>query len=388
MRIGFVGCNYVADTYIESLKNYPQLELASVTDSDPALAARFGAFYSVKTSPSVEALLSDPGIELIVNLSDADSHFEISKMCLEAGKHVYSDKPMTTKFSDARELTALAERKGLYLSSAPCGILGETAQTLWKALRSGEIGTPRLVYAEYDDGPLHLQEPHTWHGISGGPYPYKDMFKVGFPIVHVGYHLTWLAAFFGPAKTVTTYSNCFWPDKSVEPGVPLPVSAPDMSVSSITFESGTTARLTCSLLGPYNHSMRIIGDKGILKIEEILNYSAPVYVDKYSKLKFRLQRYPIAERYPFVKAWFDPNYKVYTPVKKSSLKNKNARHHQDYARGVAELANAVTEQRPSRLSADYCLHITELTLAIQNASPGSYRMTTTFKPLNPWMMPR
>ena len=142
-------------------------------------------------------------------------------------------------------------------------------------------------------------------------------------------------------------------------------------------------RLTCSLLGPHNHSMRIIGDKGILKVEECLNYSAPVYVDKYSRFKFRAQRYPIAERYPFIKAWFDPNYRVYPPVKKFSWKKRNARHRQDYARGVAELAQAITEQRPCRLSADYCLHVTELVWAIQNAAQSPYQVTTTFEPLQP-----
>ncbi len=383
MRIGLVGCGYVGDMYMKSLKNYPKLELAAVTDLDHERAEQFGTFYSVKTSPSLDALLSEPGIELIVNLSASDQHFEISKKCLESGKHVYSDKPMTTNFEDAKKLTELAEQKGLYLSSAPCGILGETAQTLWKALRGGAIGTPRLVYAEYEDGPLHLQNPHTWRGASGSLYPYPDFFKVGFPIVHAAYHLTWLAAFFGPAQTITTYSNCFWPDKTIEPEKPLHVSGPDMAVAAITFESGVAARYTCGLLGPHNHSLRIIGEKGILKVEEIQNYCAPVYVDKYSRLKFRVQRYPISERYPFVKAWFDPNYKVYPPVKKFNWKKKNARHHQDYARGIAEMANAIFEQRPSRLPADYCLHITELTLALQNASTGTYKMTTTFNPLQP-----
>ena len=172
MNIGLVKCGYVADTYLESLKNYPDLKLVAVTDMDQKRASEFGAYHNVKTCPSVEALLNEPNIELIINLSDAYSHFEVTKMCLEAGKHVYSDKPMTLEFSDAKELVDLAERKGLYLSSAPCGILGETAQTLWRALKCGEIGTVQVVYAEYDDGPLHLQEPNTWFSPSGALYPY------------------------------------------------------------------------------------------------------------------------------------------------------------------------------------------------------------------------
>jgi len=366
-----------------SIKGYPQLELAAVTDRNQKRLQEFGNYHAIKTCPTTEALLSDPTIELIVNLTNPNSHFEVSKMCLEAGKHVYSEKPMAMTFAEARALVDLANRKGLHLSSAPCGILGETAQTLWKALRNNVIGTARVVYAEIEDGPVQLQDPDTWRSPSGAPFPYRDEFQAGFPISHAAYYLTWFVAFFGPARTITAYSSCLWPDKTVVPGEPLHISSPDISVACVTFESGVVARLTCSLLGPHNHSMRIIGEKGILKVEECLNWSAPVYVDTYSKFKFRAQRYPIAERYSFIKAWFDLNYKVYSPVKKFSWKKRNARLRQDYARGIAELAQAIRQQRPSRLSADLCLHVAELVCAIQNATQSPYQVTTTFEPLQP-----
>ena len=86
-----------------------------------------------------------------MNLTNPASHFEVSRACLEAGKHVYSEKPLATNMDDARALCALAESKGLMLASAPCSVLGEAAQTLWLALRRNEIGKVRLVYAELDD---------------------------------------------------------------------------------------------------------------------------------------------------------------------------------------------------------------------------------------------
>jgi hypothetical protein len=129
--------------------------------------------------------------------------------------------------------------------------------------------------------------------------------------------------------------------------------------------------------------MRIVGDKGVLTVEECYNYSAPVYLDKYSKLRFRAERYPITKAYPFIKNWFSPHARVYPPVKKFSWKKRNARHHQDWARGIAELARAIMEQYPGRLPADYCLHVHELVWAIQNATHVPYQVTTTFKPLQP-----
>ncbi len=383
MRIGIVGCGYTADLYMQTIKNYPQLELAAVTDRNQDRSRAFGDYYNKKVSPTTEEMLANYNMELVINLTNPDSHFEVTKMCLEAGKHVYSEKPMTMTLSEGQALVDLAKSKGLYLSSAPCGILGETAQTLWKAFRAGEIGKVHAVYAEMDDGPIQLQDPDIWRTPSGAPFPYRDEFQVGFPISHAGYYLTWFAAFFGPAKTITAFSSCLWPDKTVRPGETVHVSNPDFSVATITFESGVVVRMTCSLLGPHNHSMKMIGDKGILMVEDCLNHTAPVYVDKYSDFKFRAQRYAFFKHYPFIKTWFDPNYKEYPPLKKFSWRKRNERHRQDYMRGVAEMANAIMEKRRSRLPEDFCLHLTELSWAVQNVTEVPYNVTTTFEPLEP-----
>ena len=85
--------------------------------------------------------------------TNSSSHFEVSKACLESGKHLYTEKPLATTFSQAQALVELAEAKGLYFSAAPCSLLGETAQTLWKALRKNEIGKVRVAYGELEDGP-------------------------------------------------------------------------------------------------------------------------------------------------------------------------------------------------------------------------------------------
>jgi len=383
MRIALVGCGFVADYYINTLKNHPHLKLVGVTDRNQERASQFGAYYSVKVYPTLEALLADPNIEIIVNLTNPHSHFEVSKTCLEAGKHVYSEKPLAMVFAQAQALVELANSKGLYLSSAPCGLLGETAQTVWKALRNREIGTARLVYAEIDDSPIHLEQPHQWRSESGAPWPYQDEFEVGCTLEHAGYYLTWFPAFFGPAKTITAFSACLFPNKQVVAEEPLQVTTPDFSVGCITFESGVVVRLTCSVVAPFNHVMQIVGDKGVLTIDECWNYYAPVHLDKYSKLKFRVDKYPLFRKYPFLKTWLGLRPKEYPPVKKPNWKLRNARHYQDFSRGIAELAQAITEQRPARLPADYCLHVNEMVLAIQNATPTPYQVTTTFKPLQP-----
>ena len=383
MRIGFVGCGFTADHYVESLKRYPDLELASATDLDPKRASEFCAYHSVKLSPTLDAMLADPSIGMIVNLTKSSSHFAVSKACLDAGKHLYTEKPLAIAFSQAQTLVHLAEAKGLYFSSAPCILLGETAQTLWRALRKNEIGTVRVVYAELEDGPFHLAEPNLWRSASGAHYDYRGEFEMGVTMEHAGYYLGWFTAFFGPAKTITGFASCVWPEKPISPEETLHVTTPDFSVACITFESGVVARLTCSLVGPYNHMLKIVGDTGVLSVDECWNFSSPVHLDRYSQLKFKVDRYPISKAYPSIKRWASPRRRTYPPVRKSSLKQQQARYRLDYARGIADLARAITEQRPPRLPVDYCLHVTELALAMQNATNAPYQVTTTFKPLQP-----
>jgi predicted dehydrogenase len=383
MRVGFVGCGYTGDQYLESLRRYPALELVAVTDRDQQRASQFCAYHSVKLAPSLEAMLADPSIELMVNLTNSSSHYEVSKACLEAGKHLYSEKPVAPVFSEAQELVELARAKGLYLSAAPCSLLGETAQTLWKALRKNEIGKIRVVYAELDDGPVHLAQPHLWRSESGAPYAYQEEFDVGITVEHAGYYLTWFTAYFGPAKTITAFSASLWPNRQIVPEDPPCVTTPDFSVACITFESGVVARLTCSLVAPHNHFMQIVGDTGVLSVDECWNYSAPVHLDRYTQRRFRVERYPITRTYPFIKHWFGSYPRTYPPVKKSSWRKRQARFRADYARGVAELARAITEQRSPRLSADFCLHHNELVCAIQNPTQTPYQVTTSFEPVQP-----
>ena len=334
MRIGIVGCGFTADQYLTFLRLYPHLRVEAATDRDEQRASTFCAYHSVKRSPSLEAMLADASIELIVNLTRSSSHYAVSKASLEAGKHVYSEKPFADTVSQAKELLELAKANGLYLSVAPCNLLGETAQTLWRALRNRVIGSIRVVYADLDDGPLHLAEPHLWKSTSGAPYDYREDFTVGVTLEHAAYFLSLFTAFFGPAKVITPFSACLWPDRQVTHEQRLNVTTPDFSVACITFESGVVARLTCSLIAPFNHAVQIVGDTGVIKVNECWNYSAPVYLDRFSPLRYRAERYAITKEHPIIKNVLSPRPRIYPPVRKASLRQRNARIRMDYAGGL------------------------------------------------------
>ena len=399
IRVGvaIVGCGNVAPFYLKTLHLYPELQLKGVMDRDEKRSAKFSAYYSVAKYSSLDELLEDRGVELVINLTNPRSHFSVSKACLEAGKHVYSEKPLAMSFSEAEQLVNLAEQKDLHLSSAPSRVLAETAQTMWKALREKVIGTVRLVYAEMDGGLIHRMRYKKWINELDVPWPYKDEFEVGCTIEHAGYVVTWLIAFFGPIETVTAFSSCQIPDKQTD--IPLEVNAPDFSVACIKFVSGLVARLTCSFIAPSNHSLRIFGDEGILCTDDIWRPRCPVYIKRSIKIGRKTMVAPWKERYPLI----GPPGALRARARSLIIRSPHAlfravraraRHLKkrvDFCLGPAELAAAIREQRPCRLSARYCLHTNEVVLAIHNAleTGSAYKVLTYFDPIDPmpWAKP-
>ena len=189
MNIAFVGTGFVADYYMTTLKNFPELRLCGVFDRSPARMNEFSAFHNVQTYDSAEAVMRDPAVEIVVNLTTPESHFEISRMALEAGKHVYSEKPLAMDLQDAMRLIALADAKGLTLATAPANALSDAHDLVAAALRDGRIGTPRLVYAEMEDGPVFRDKWATWRSQSGARWPGLHEFEIGCTLEHAGYAL-------------------------------------------------------------------------------------------------------------------------------------------------------------------------------------------------------
>lgn len=389
MRIAIVGCGNIAPFYVNMLPVHQELHLIGIMDRDEKRSAKFSAHYSVPKYSSLDELLEDQKVELVVNLTNPRSHFSVSKACLEAGKHVYSEKPLAMSFSEAKQLVDLAEQEGVHISSAPSRILGETAQTLWKALREKVIGTVRLVYAEMDGGLIHRMNYKDWINELDIPWPYKDEFEVGCTIEHAGYAVTWLLAFFGPVETITAFSSCQISDKQTD--IPLEVNAPDFSVACIKFASGIVARLTCSWIAPSNHSLRIFGDEGILCTDDIWKPRSSVYIKRNITIGRYTMMAPWKKTYPLVGP---PPVPIRARARRlmagppGALIRARLRHLKkrvDFCLGIAEMAAAIQEERPCRLSDEYCLHATEVVLAINNAlqTGSAYKVTTSFDPMDP-----
>ena len=211
LTLGIVGAGNIAGPYVSDLMGFSQVEIAGVTDVQLERARVLADEHGLDLYNSLDAMLADDTIDLIVNLTIHHAHFEVNKASLEAGKHVFSEKPLALEYEQAKTLVELADAKGLRLGAAPFTLLYETHQSAWRTVRSGELGRVRLVYAELNWGRVETWHPH--------PQPY---YKVG-PLRDVGvYPLTFLTALFGPVREVTAQATLLKEDRVTLDGKRLP----------------------------------------------------------------------------------------------------------------------------------------------------------------------
>ncbi len=353
-NIAIIGCGFVADYYMATISAYPELNIVGVYDKDAKRLKVFTEFYSLKSYPSLSAVLDDGEVSLILNLTDPRSHYSISKQCLQANKHVYSEKPLAMSFGEAEELTELAKTNNLQILSAPCSVLGKAARTLSHAVKQGFCGQPKLVYAELDDGLVHKMAYKKWMSISGAPWPYRDEFEVGCTLEHAGYYLTWLMEMFGPVKSVTAFSDCLIPEK-VDPEPPLePSDTADVSFGILKFENGVVARLSTTIVAPHDHAIRIFGEKGIISLDECWNNDDKVYFRKLMRIRRKTFLSPFKKQIKY------PSEIVVNKLDRGNTK-------MDFLLGVQAIANTINNKEQSVLSVDFCLHVTEVSLALQYA---------------------
>ena len=372
MKIAFVGCGYVFDIYMRTQWAHPELEISGIFDIDETRLNTVTQHYGLRAYASYDDLLADTAVEIVVNLTSIQSHGDVVRRALEAGKHVYSEKPLTTDLESSRALFALAEAKRLILTGAPCNLYCDAISTVWKAVRDGAIGKPVLVYAELDDNPAHLMNLEKMQSPTGAPFPYAEELQEGCTVEHAAYHLVWICAMFGPALAVTGFSKMLVEHKTATPL--SPPDTPDFSVGCLHFAHGGAARITCSWVAPRDHRLRIIGDAGEICADNVFHDQAPVYLERFSRVSLSGRK--VEEERGVGRS---PKHKFVSWLRRREI------YAQDKLLGIAEMVRAMQDGRPQPMPADFLLHLNELTLLIQRAGPGGVATepTTSFSPLEP-----
>ena len=226
--------------------------------------------------------------------------------------------------------------------------MGEAQQTAWKTIRSGQLGQVRVVYCEVNWGRIE-----SWHPNPGPFYEVGALFDVGV------YPLTLVTTFLAPARRVTAYGKVLHPDRVTQEGVPFHIETPDWVVAAVELADGTVVRLTTNFyVGQHGKQkgLEFHGDLGSLYLSSFQDFHAEVELAGYDE--------------------------AYTPVPLV----RPAFQGVDWGRSVAEIADAIAENRPQRATGAQAAHVVEICAAIsQSLQTGRpVAVTSTFAP--PWPM--
>lgn len=385
MNIAFVGCGFVFDIYVRTIRAHPELVVKGVYDINTERLIKVSEYYGFRIYDTYEELLEDDAVDAVINLTSIKSHFEVSRRALLHGKHVYTEKPLTTRLEETRKLFSLQGAGSPRLYCAPCNIFSDTVRTMFKAVKDGAIGKPLIVYAELDDNPITKMGFEAVKSPTGAKWPLEDEIREGCTFEHVGYHLTWICGLLGPAVSVTAFS-CELLDNKMA-GLKSKVGTPDYSVACLHFANGATARITCSVVAPRDHRMRIIGTEGEIHSDSYRQYKSPVSLERYSKGSLTARKFRSLCKYPNIGRLFGIGGRVLKQVRhsKSFAVEKNQQLHsslkqrfvewirrrevyaQDKLLGISEMKREIDEDQTPYLSTDFLTHINELTLLIQRA---------------------
>jgi predicted dehydrogenase len=346
-RIALVGSGDIAGQYVDTLRMDPALDVVSVFSRRPEPAAAFAAKYNLKAHASLESLLADGSVNLVLNLAPNNAHPAITEACLRAGKHVYSEKPLATDYDEAARLAALAKQLKLRLACAPCAFLGDAQQAAMQRIHQGALGTLRLIYAEINHSRIE-----SWHPAPQSFYDAGPMFDVGV------YPLSLLCATLGPVEEVQATGAILLKERKTKDGQTVTVNSPDYLTAMLKFKSGPLARLTVNYYVDWYKKQKGIefhGDQGSLFIADHGNFNSEL-----------------------LEAGFE---KEYAPLPA----HDKAYAGLDWSRGVRDLAQAIEQDRPHRCSAEMAAHVVEVVEACYRSidSKGPVRTQSTFSAPEP-----
>jgi predicted dehydrogenase len=335
IKIGVVGCGMISSIYLQNCtQTFAILDVVAVADLVPDLAQQRAAEFNIPRACTVEELLADPEIELVVNLTPPTAHTVLNLQALEAGKHVYTEKPFALAHEDADNVLALARAKGLLVGCAPDTFLGGGLQTCRKLIDDGWIGTPYGA-----SGLILMGNANASRGV---PAHFHTYFQLGWdPLFDMApYYLTAMVALLGPVRKVSgsvgqvhheiTVTNM----QSPRYGDTVPVEAPMHAAATLDFESGVIASLQAAKESfGYTPRFEIYGTEGILYAPDPNMFGGPI----------RIQQ---------------PNGSV-TEMPYSHGFAENSR-----GIGIADMAYALQSGRPHRASGELARHVIDITLGI------------------------
>lgn len=273
LTIGIVGCGMISGIYLQNFRRFDYLRVGACADLDPRRAEARATEFGVPKACSVEELLADPTIDIVVNLTVPAAHAAVNLGAVHAGKHVYAEKPLTMTRAEGLELLAAARQRGLRVSCAPETFLGAGLQTCRRLIDSGAIG--QVVGASafmLGDGPEGWHpDPEFFYQPGAGP-----LFDMG------PYYLTALVHLLGPVRRVSGSARITRAQRVIgsqpKAGTMITVNTPTHVAGVLDFEGGPIGTLVTSF-DVLAHSMppiEIYGTQGTLSVPDPNTFGGPV----------------------------------------------------------------------------------------------------------------
>lgn len=275
--VGIVGAGKISDQYLTNLAQFPDVDVRFVADLRPEAARAQADRYGIAGSGTSGECLARDDVELVVNLTVPVAHAEVTSAALAAGKHVWTEKPITLDLASAEALVTQAEDAGLLLGCAPDTVLGPGQQTVRRAIESGAIGTPLTASVV-----MQYAGPHLWH-----PNP-DFLFQHGAgPLFDMGpYYLTALAQTFGPITRVAARGASAGPTRVIgsgpRAGEEIAVEVPTYVAALYDFESEGVAQATFSFDSPLKRMgvVEIAGTEATIAASDPNNFTGEVRLNR------------------------------------------------------------------------------------------------------------
>ena len=334
VKVGVIGCGNISGAYLGIGKQFPMLDIAVVSDIDMDRARAKAEEFDVPRACTVEELLADPEIKIVLNLTIPVAHAEVGLAALEAGKCVYTEKPLAVSREDGKKMIDLAAAKGLLIGGAPDTFLGGGHQTCRKLIDDGWIGEPVAATA-FMLGHGHESwhpDPEFYYKAGGGP-----MFDMG------PYYLTAMVNMIGPVKRVAGSTRVTFPERTITSekkyGQTIVVDVPTHIAGVIDFANGAIGTIVTSfdVWGAQVPCIEVYGTEGSLSVPDPNGFGGKVMVKRGGG------------------EWKE------APMSHGYLENTRSI-------GLADMACALQSGRKFRANGDLTYHVLDLMHAFHDAS--------------------
>lgn len=353
LGIGVVGCGNIASTYLRNAALFPGVKLRACADVQPEAAERRAREYGLRAM-TVDGLLAAEDVDLVLNLTVPNAHFDVSMAALSAGKHVFTEKPLAATAVEGRKLVAEAKQRNLAIGSAPDTFLGAAGRLARRLMDDGAIG--RVVAGTAF---MMGRGMEHWH-----PSPQFYYQPGGGPVLDMGpYYVTMLVNLLGPARRVMALSTIGQAERLITAPGPnhgnsFSVGTPTTIMALIEFSSGASVTLAMSwdVFRHGNHPIELHGTEGSLRLPDPDTFGGTVSLSTQGEPWQEISTADTLHggiNWPY-EAPDRANYRML---------------------GVADLARSLRDGTPPRASGDLALHVLEILEGILQAGASGSAVT-------------